>query len=144
MREMWDGDKRDRESLCFPVSDGRVQGSGRRGTCRPLPGASLDPTWRECPMRRERGGGVTTCRSRRICRGTSGGMCNRSYEGSAITCVHHRSRDPFSVWVRGSLPWSLVPGAVTAEQQLCNHVLLSWALSVPGRVALESYKMDCY
>jgi len=32
-----------------------------------------------------------------------------------------------------SLPWSLISVAVATKKQLCYHILLSWALSIPGR-----------
>ena len=52
---------------------------------------------------------------------------------SYFTWDHSRLHGSFSLCVWGSLPWSLVSVAVTTKQQLCNHILLSGTLSIPGR-----------
>lgn len=63
--------------------------------------------------------GVTTCcMSRHICKGTQ--LCH-------VIAVYTMSA---TTRLRVS-PWSLVSVALAAKQQLCNHVLLSRALSVP-------------
>lgn len=41
------------------------------------------------------------------------------------------SCDIFSFYIWGSLPWSLVSVVIATKQQLCDHVLLSWTLSIP-------------
>lgn len=133
MREREETVTRETEIACVPVGDGHCLGfMGQRweahvGPCRCIVGC----TQRECSMRRERRGGVTTCcKSLRTCGRTQGRMSNSSHKWLPFMCVQHRSH---SLCVWRSLPWSLVSVAVAAKQQLRDHILLSWTLSVPGR-----------
>lgn len=85
-------DKRDRESLCsgqwWSVLFG-VGFMGQRWEAHVGPyRCILGCTQRECLMRRERRGGVTTCcKSRRICGRTQVRMCNSLYKLWPFICV---------------------------------------------------------
>lgn len=100
----------------------RVQ--GRRGTCRPLQVHSgMYPEG----MSEEEGGESPHVRV----------IISVERQREEIMCQWEKSVnslsscDIFSFYIWGSLPWSLVSVVIATKQQLCDHVLLSWTLSIP-------------
>lgn len=100
----------------------RVQ--GRRGTCRPLqvhsgmyPEGMSDEEGGESPHVRVI---ISVERQREEI------MCQWEKSVNSLS-----SCDIFSFYIWGSLPWSLVSVVIATKQQLCDHVLLSWTLSIP-------------
>lgn len=93
------------------------------GPCRRTVGC----TRRECPRRWGRRGGVTTC-----CRSRQVYGKNTKRKGEYFNLADDSMELQLLLLSTGSLPWPLVSVVVAAKQELCNHILLSRALAIPG------------
>lgn len=124
--EMWSNNRRNRGRL-WSVRDALFLGledRGKRHMSAP-PGAFWD-----VPRGNVRWGGrrLTTCKSHHICWKTQTEEIICQWEKSVNSLS---SCDIFSFYIWESLPWSLVSVVIATKQQLCDHVLLSWTLSIP-------------
>lgn len=116
------------DGLCFVFFSGGVGFMGQTweahvGPCRRTVGC----TRRECPRRWGRRGGVTTC-----CRSRQVYGKNTKRKGEYFNLADDSMELQLLLLSTGSLPWPLVSVVVAAKQELCNHILLSWALAIPG------------
>lgn len=93
------------------------------GPCRRTVGC----TRRECPRRWGRRGGVTTC-----CRSRQVYGKNTKRKGEYFNLADDSMELQLLLLSTVSLPWPLVSVVVAAKQELCNHILLSRALAIPG------------
>lgn len=115
------------DGLCF-VFFGGIGFMGQTweahvGPCRHTVGC----TRRECPRRWGRHGGVTTC-----CRSRQVYGKNTKRKGEYFNLADDSMELQLLLLSTGSLPWPLVSVVVAAKQELCNHILLSRALAIPG------------